>query len=87
LKSSQIRLLHIKLGVYKEGSEIVLQQFLLQVLHEGLAKNLKYFKFDDGPLFKVLREPIRLIKETLPAGYIHDTFLFSEKAFGWIGGT
>ena len=46
-----------------------------------MAKNLKYFMFDDGPLFKVLREPFRVSKETLPFGFVHDTFLFRERVF------
>jgi hypothetical protein len=40
--------------------------------------------FDDGPLYRVFREPVRFAEETVPVGYIHDTVLFREKIFDWV---
>jgi hypothetical protein len=85
LKSPQIRLLHIDTHIRAEKQvESSPEEYVLQSLHDGLAKHLKYFIFDDGPLYKVLRHPLRVIRERLPIGYIHDTFLFQEKVFGWV---
>lgn len=56
---------------------------MLHLLQNGMAFNLKYFIFDDGPLFKVFRKPLRVLRETLPIGFIHGTFLFREMVFRW----
>ncbi|KAJ5337449.1 uncharacterized protein N7506_005471 [Penicillium brevicompactum] len=88
LKSPQIRLLYVNLiQDPTEGSYIGLERYLLHLLQKGMAENLKYFMFDDGPLFKVHRKPLRVSKETLPIGFIHDTFLFGEGVLGWDGRT
>lgn len=88
LKSPLIQLLYVNLVEDStDGSSIGLEGYLLHLLQNGMAKNLKYFMFDDGPLFKVLRKPLRVSKETLPIGFIHDTFLFRERVFEWAGST
>ncbi|KAJ5185882.1 hypothetical protein N7491_006248 [Penicillium cf. griseofulvum] len=88
LKSPLIRLLYVNLVQNStEGSYVGLERYLLHLMQKGMARNLKYFMFDDGPLFKVLRKPLRVSKEILPVGFIHDTFLFRERVFEWAGST
>ncbi|KAJ5267880.1 hypothetical protein N7478_010688 [Penicillium angulare] len=84
----QIRILYVDLIENSTEERFIdLERYLLHLLQKGMAKNLKYFMFDDGPLFKVLRKPLRVSKEALPIGFIHNTFLFGEGVFGWAGRT
>lgn len=61
-----------------KGSIEDLDRYIFNSLQNGAGVSLRYFIFDDGPLFKVYRGPLRVCKETLPMGFIHDTFLFHE---------
>ncbi|KGO64405.1 hypothetical protein PITC_022550 [Penicillium italicum] len=87
MKLPQIRLLHVNgRDNGTEWTDNSLDQ-LRKALHQGSAKRLRYAKFGDGVTYKVLREPLQLVEEATPVGFIGDTFLFREKVFQWDGST
>lgn len=82
LEFNRITVLHI-LGASEYNSTDLLE-FICDRLHEGLATKLHYFTFDEGPVYEVLRNPVRVLRRRNPIGYIEGTWLLTENMLSWV---
>jgi hypothetical protein len=46
--------------------------------------HLEYVAFDEGPVYAILRSPLRLRVRSNLIGHIRDTVIFREKMFDWV---
>lgn len=82
----RIRLLDVWIGDHATAlDDNIALKYVLHELHQGLAQHLKYVMFGGVPLYKIVREPLRMLREVLPLEYIHDTSLLGEKVYDWVG--
>jgi hypothetical protein len=78
----RIKVLHI-LGASNYDSRNILD-FICDRLHEGSATELHYITLDEGPVYEVLRNPVRVLPRKNPIGYIEGTWILTERMFSWV---
>lgn len=87
-KIAVLHLLRVAKYVAADGSKVGddqrLLDFVLGFLRKGMAKHLRYIAFDDGPVYEILRRPVRALRKRTMIGYIEGTSLLEEKMFSWV---
>lgn len=66
------------------NSKLMLLNFILRLLNEGLASTLKYIMFDDDPVYEILMKPYRRVQMRGLMGYLTNTVLLGERMFSWM---
>lgn len=61
----------------------MLQNFILRLLNQGLARALRYIMFDDDLIYEILIKPYRRVQIRSLIGYLTNTALLGEKMFSW----
>ena len=70
---------------YRRRSHIsVLRRRLSDCLLRGMGLSLQYVAFDEGPVYKVVRNPLRWRRLRKNIGLVRDTTLFRDRVFEWL---